>query len=87
LFGVGLSRSVGDYVIVPNAEQAFPAADSEGKNALQLVVLGPVRQIHQSGEQAEAAGIVGGGACPGLNKGPRDGVHFSKAGIGETFLR
>jgi hypothetical protein len=82
-----LSRSIGDHTIVTHAEQAFPAADGEGQNALQLVVLGPVRQIHQPGEQAEAAGIVGGGARTGLNKRPRDGVHFSKAGISKTFLR
>ena len=74
-------------MIVAHAEQAFPSADGEGQNALQFVVLGPVRQIHQPGEQAEAAGIIGRSACPGLNKGPRDGVHFSKAGIGQPFLR
>jgi len=33
-------------VIVACAEQAFPAADGEGKNALQLVMFFFVRPVH-----------------------------------------
>jgi hypothetical protein len=51
------------------------------------VVFRPVCPVHQARQQAEAAGVVSGGAQAGLHKGTRDGIHFSKAGIGEPFLR
>jgi hypothetical protein len=37
---------IGNHVIIPCAQQAFPAADGEGKNALQFVVFRPVRPVH-----------------------------------------
>jgi hypothetical protein len=74
-------------VIVPGAEQAFPAADGERQNAFQLVVLGFVRPVHQSRHQAEAAGVVSGCAHAGLHKRARDGIHLDKARIGQAFLR
>jgi hypothetical protein len=74
-------------VVIPDAEQAFPTADGERKNAFQFVVLGLVRPVHQSRHQAEAAGVVNSCAHAGLHKGPRNGIHLDKAGIGESFLR
>jgi hypothetical protein len=74
-------------VIIPGAEEAFPTADGERKNALQLVVLGFVRPVHQSRHKAEAAGVIDGCAHAGLHKGARDGIHLDKARIGEPFLR
>lgn len=74
-------------MIIPGAEQAFPAADGEGKNALQFVMLRLVRPVHQSSHEAEAAGVIDGRAGASLHKWPRDGIHFHEAGIGESFLR
>lgn len=74
-------------MIVAHAEQAFPTADSHGKNAFQFVVLFFVRPIHQSRHQAETAGVINSGTRAGLDKRARDWIHFHKAGIGEPFLR
>ena len=61
--GSGLPCSIGDHAIISCAEQAFPAADGEGQDAFQFVVFRFVRPVHQSRQQAEAAGVVSGG-CP-----------------------
>ena len=74
-------------MIVAHAQQAFPASYRQGQNALQLVVLGFVRPVHQSRHEAEAARVINGCAGAALHKGARDGIHFHKAGIGEAFLR
>jgi hypothetical protein len=73
--------------IIPGAEQAFPTPHCQGQNALKLVVLGFVRPVHQSRHEAEAAGVIDSRAHAALHKGARDGIHFHKAGIGESFLR
>lgn len=82
----GLSCPVRNHSIIARAEQAFPAADGEGEDVLQFVVVRSMCPIHQACNQAKAAGVVGGSAQAGLHKWPRDGIHFSKAGIGESLL-
>lgn len=83
----GLFNTRGDHAIISCAEQAFPSADGEGQDALQFMVLCFVRQIHQACQQAKAAGVISGSAHAGLHERSRDRIHFSEAGIGQTFLR
>lgn len=85
--GGRLSCSIRDYAVIARAQQAFPTADSERQDALEFMVFRLVRPVHQSRQQAEAAGVVSGGAYARLHEGTRDGIHFSKTGIGESLLR
>jgi hypothetical protein len=83
---LALLFSVRDHAVVARAEQTFPSADGEGQDTLQFVVLCLVRPIHQARQQAKAAGVISGSAHAGLHEWSRDGIHLSKAGVGESFL-
>jgi len=82
-----LPRPICDHPVIPEAQQTFPSAHGEGQDAFQLVMFFLVRPVHHSRHEAEAAGVVGGGADAGLHKGARDGIHLMKAGISQAFLR
>lgn len=81
-----LSGARRNHAIIPGAQQAFPSSDGQGQDAFQFVMLCSVRHVHHPRKQAETAGVVSGGAHAALYKGARNGVHFSKPGIGQTFL-